>query len=85
MTIQNAQQIHVSFQDSINVKASGLNVSSPGNSPNTDGIHITNTQNIKISSSIIGTGILIIKHLKNLKKKITRLGMKFMFFRQIKI
>ncbi|RHN47877.1 putative polygalacturonase [Medicago truncatula] len=56
LTIQNAQQIHVSFQDSTNVKASGLKVSSPGNSPNTDGIHITNTQNIKISSSIIGTG-----------------------------
>lgn len=57
MTIENAQQIHVSFQDSMNIKVSGLLVTAPGDSPNTDGIHVTNTQNIKISSSVIGTGI----------------------------
>ncbi|KAK2363310.1 polygalacturonase [Trifolium repens] len=70
LKIENAQQIHVSFQDSINVKASGLNVSSPGDSPNTDGIHVTNTQNIKISSSIIGTGddcISIVDGCKNVE------------------
>ncbi|TKY53339.1 Polygalacturonase protein [Spatholobus suberectus] len=56
LTIKNGQQIHVSFQDSENVKVSGLTVRAPGNSPNTDGIHVTNTQNIQISSSVIGTG-----------------------------
>ncbi|XP_004493509.1 polygalacturonase-like [Cicer arietinum] len=56
LSIENAQQIHVSFQDSMNVKAFGLNVSSPEDSPNTDGIHVTNTQNIQISNSLIGTG-----------------------------
>ncbi|XP_029126788.1 polygalacturonase isoform X3 [Cajanus cajan] len=56
LTIENAQQIHVSFQDSVNVKVSGLNVTSPEDSPNTDGIHVTNTQNIQISNSVIGTG-----------------------------
>ncbi|KAI4348701.1 hypothetical protein L6164_009392 [Bauhinia variegata] len=56
LTITNSQQIHVSFQDSTNVKVSGLTVTAPGNSPNTDGIHVTNTQNIQISSSVIGTG-----------------------------
>ncbi|TKY62608.1 Polygalacturonase protein [Spatholobus suberectus] len=56
LSIENAQQIHVSFQDSVNVKVSGLNVISPEDSPNTDGIHVTNTQNIQISSSVIGTG-----------------------------
>ncbi|XP_061373718.1 polygalacturonase-like [Gastrolobium bilobum] len=55
-TIENAQQIHVSFQDSMNVKVSGLNVISPEDSPNTDGIHVTNTQNIQISNCVIGTG-----------------------------
>ncbi|CAL5193463.1 unnamed protein product [Lathyrus oleraceus] len=56
LKIENAQQIHVSFQDSINVTVFGVNISSPEDSPNTDGIHVTNTQNIKISSSVIGTG-----------------------------
>ncbi|KAL2320769.1 hypothetical protein Fmac_029738 [Flemingia macrophylla] len=56
LTIENGQQIHVSFQDSVNVKVSGLNVTAPEDSPNTDGIHITNTQNIQISNSVIGTG-----------------------------
>ncbi|CAJ1911403.1 unnamed protein product [Sphenostylis stenocarpa] len=56
LSIENAQQIHVSFQDSENVKVSGLNVTAPEDSPNTDGIHVTNTQNIQISDSVIGTG-----------------------------
>jgi len=57
LNIENAQQMHVSFQDSENVKVSGLNVVAPEDSPNTDGIHVTNTQNIQISDSVIGTGI----------------------------
>ncbi|KAK7392871.1 hypothetical protein VNO78_21321 [Psophocarpus tetragonolobus] len=56
LTIKNGQQMHLSFQESENVEISGLIVRAPGDSPNTDGIHITNTQNIKISRSIIGTG-----------------------------
>ncbi|XP_074320481.1 polygalacturonase-like [Silene latifolia] len=56
LKIQNAQQMHVSFQKCIHVMASGLTISAPGNSPNTDGIHITNTQNILVTSAVIGTG-----------------------------
>ncbi|KAA8518187.1 hypothetical protein F0562_015661 [Nyssa sinensis] len=56
LKIQNAQQIHVSFENCENVQASGLTVTAPENSPNTDGIHVTGTQNIHISSSVIGTG-----------------------------
>ncbi|BAT85270.1 hypothetical protein LR48_Vigan03g216700 [Vigna angularis] len=56
LNIENAQQIHVSFQDSENVKVSGLNVNAPEDSPNTDGIHVTKTKNIQISDSVIGTG-----------------------------
>lgn len=52
--------MQVSFQDSENVKVSGLTVTAPGDSPNTDGIHVTNTQNIQISNSVIGTGIFSI-------------------------
>ncbi|KAE9466031.1 hypothetical protein C3L33_02048, partial [Rhododendron williamsianum] len=56
LKIQNGQQIHVSFEKCVNVQASNLKVTAPENSPNTDGIHVTNTQNIQISSCVIGTG-----------------------------
>jgi len=58
LTIKNGQQMHVSFEESKNVIASGLTVTAPEDSPNTDGIHITNTQNIQILNTVIGTGIL---------------------------
>ncbi|XP_027938004.1 polygalacturonase-like [Vigna unguiculata] len=56
LTIKNGQQMHVSFEESKNVIASGLTVTAPEDSPNTDGIHITNTQNIQILNTVIGTG-----------------------------
>ncbi|GFP89698.1 polygalacturonase [Phtheirospermum japonicum] len=56
LKIENAQQMHVSFEKSKNVVASNIVVNAPENSPNTDGIHVTDTQNIQISSCTIGTG-----------------------------
>ncbi|KAJ4706421.1 Polygalacturonase [Melia azedarach] len=56
LNIEDAQQMHVSFQKCKNVLASNLVVTSPEHSPNTDGIHVTDTQNIRITSSTIGTG-----------------------------
>ncbi|CAK9184876.1 unnamed protein product [Ilex paraguariensis] len=56
LKIQDAQQIHVSFEKCVNVQTSNLKVTAPATSPNTDGIHITDTQNIQISNCIIGTG-----------------------------
>ncbi|WVY98942.1 hypothetical protein V8G54_031093 [Vigna mungo] len=56
LTIKNGQQMLVSFERSQNVIASGLTVTAPEDSPNTDGVHITNTQNIQISNTVIGTG-----------------------------
>ncbi|XP_071720440.1 polygalacturonase-like isoform X2 [Rutidosis leptorrhynchoides] len=56
LTVQNAQQIHLSFDTCENVVASNIQVTAPEHSPNTDGIHVTHTQKIKISDSIIGTG-----------------------------
>ncbi|XP_022742038.1 polygalacturonase-like [Durio zibethinus] len=61
LTVQNlniidAQQIHVSFEKCTNVQASNLTVTAPEKSPNTDGIHVTHTQNIQITNSVIGTG-----------------------------
>ncbi|XP_057982118.1 polygalacturonase-like [Malania oleifera] len=56
LKIQNAQQIHVAFQKSTHVQASNLLISAPENSPNTDGIHVSDSQNIHISSCLISTG-----------------------------
>ncbi|KAI3409234.1 uncharacterized protein J3R85_019593, partial [Psidium guajava] len=56
LNIQNAQQIHVSFEKCSDVEATDLHITAPGNSPNTDGIHVASTRNIQISNSTIGTG-----------------------------
>ncbi|XP_037491841.1 polygalacturonase isoform X2 [Jatropha curcas] len=70
LTVQNAQQMHVSFQSSRDIKASNLLVTSPEDSPNTDGIHVTETQNIQITNSVIATGddcISIVSGSKNVQ------------------
>ncbi|XP_059629564.1 polygalacturonase-like [Cornus florida] len=56
LKIEDAQQIHISFEKCVNVVSSNLMVTAPKNSPNTDGIHVANTQNIQIKSCAIGTG-----------------------------
>ncbi|KAL2330769.1 hypothetical protein Fmac_018350 [Flemingia macrophylla] len=56
LRFKNAQQMHVRFQRCHNVTASNLIVKSPEHSPNTDGIHVTDTKNIVIMNSAIGTG-----------------------------
>lgn len=56
LIIQNAQQMHLSFQKCVNVKVLNLLVSAPEKSPNTDGIHVTGTQNILIKNCVIRTG-----------------------------
>jgi hypothetical protein len=63
LKIQNAQQMHVSFEKSTGVQVSNLTVTSPEGSPNTDGIHVAGTQNIQITDSVIGTGIYISTYL----------------------
>ncbi|OAY44803.1 polygalacturonase QRT2 [Manihot esculenta] len=67
---KNAQQMHLTFQNCINVRALNLMVTAPGNSPNTDGIHVTGTQNIRIRNSVIRTGddcISIVSGSKNVE------------------
>ncbi|KAL1206892.1 Polygalacturonase ADPG2 [Cardamine amara subsp. amara] len=56
LKVRNAQQIQISIEKCSDVEVTNVVVTAPGNSPNTDGIHITNTQNIRVSKSIIGTG-----------------------------
>ncbi|TKY67930.1 Polygalacturonase QRT2 [Spatholobus suberectus] len=56
LRFKDAQQMHVSFERCFNVIVSNLVIRAPGDSPNTDGIHVAETQNIVISNSDIGTG-----------------------------
>ncbi|KAG1347623.1 Polygalacturonase [Cocos nucifera] len=56
LNIKDSQQIHVSFDRSTNVEVSSLTITAPESSPNTDGIHVTNTKNIQITNCVIGTG-----------------------------
>ncbi|KAK9683004.1 hypothetical protein RND81_10G111900 [Saponaria officinalis] len=56
LRIMNAQQMHLTFQRCNNVRASHLLVKSPATSPNTDGIHLTQSRNIFISRSLLQTG-----------------------------
>ncbi|KAL9999172.1 putative endo-polygalacturonase [Helianthus debilis subsp. tardiflorus] len=44
--------MHLTFQNSINVRASNLRIIAPANSPNTDGIHITASQNVQVFNSV---------------------------------
>ncbi|KAK4841277.1 hypothetical protein QYF36_002008 [Acer negundo] len=54
--IINSPQCHLKFDSSNGVQVNNLQISSPENSPNTDGIHLQNTQNVEIQHSNIGCG-----------------------------
>uniref|UniRef100_A0A0A0K6J9 Polygalacturonase n=1 Tax=Cucumis sativus TaxID=3659 RepID=A0A0A0K6J9_CUCSA len=72
LRFRNAQQMHLSFQKCNNVKALNLWIHSPGNSPNTDGIHVTGTQFIVIKNCLIMTGddcLSIVSGSKNVRAK----------------
>ena len=56
LRVRDAQQIQVSFDRCNHVRASNLNVTAPGHSPNTDGIHVTHSTHIAISNCFIATG-----------------------------
>ncbi|KAI3795964.1 hypothetical protein L1987_38625 [Smallanthus sonchifolius] len=56
ITIKNSPQVHLKFDNSRGVKVENITVLAPGNSPNTDGIHLQNTRDVEILHSNIGTG-----------------------------
>ncbi|CAI8596152.1 unnamed protein product [Vicia faba] len=70
LKFKNAQQMHIRVQNCNNVWASNLIIRAPGDSPNTDGFHVTHSQNVFITNSIIGTGddcISIVSGSKNIR------------------
>ncbi|KAK7386871.1 hypothetical protein VNO78_27215 [Psophocarpus tetragonolobus] len=72
LTIQNSQQMHFTISRCNSVRITGVKVSAPGDSPNTDGIHISESTNVIIQDSKIGTGddcISIVNASSNIKMK----------------
>ncbi|XP_050386259.1 polygalacturonase [Argentina anserina] len=70
LRFRNAQRMHLSFQRCVLVKVLNLIIIAPENSPNTDGIHVTETQDIRINSCRIRTGddcISIVSGSKNVQ------------------
>ncbi|XP_077212449.1 exopolygalacturonase-like [Tasmannia lanceolata] len=52
----NSKFFHMNIVESKNIKIISVKISAPGDSPNTDGIHIGESTGVKISRSVIGTG-----------------------------
>lgn len=56
LTIQNAQQMHLTVSRSRGVRLDGMAIQAPGDSPNTDGIHVAESTAVTITGARIGTG-----------------------------
>eukprot|EP00253_Pinus_taeda_P022662 PITA_22662 len=56
LKIQNSPQVHVEITISSNVQLEHLQIVAPGQSPNTDGIHVSASQNVTIQDCSTGTG-----------------------------
>ncbi|KAG6758988.1 hypothetical protein NC652_024881 [Populus alba x Populus x berolinensis] len=56
ITIQNSPQCHLKFDNCIGVVVHDMRTSSPGDSPNTDGIHLQNSKDVLIHSTDLACG-----------------------------
>ncbi|KAG4167150.1 hypothetical protein ERO13_A13G177250v2 [Gossypium hirsutum] len=56
LKIKNGPQFHFRFDACHGVRVESLTIKAPAQSPNTDGIHIENTNNVQIYNSIISNG-----------------------------
>lgn len=56
LKVKNSPQFHFRFDVCQNVHIEMLNIKAPAGSPNTDGIHIENTNNVKIYNSAVSNG-----------------------------
>ncbi|KAL8137918.1 hypothetical protein V2J09_003919 [Rumex salicifolius] len=72
LTIQNSQQMHFVITRSDSIRVSNVQVSAPEESPNTDGIHISESSNVVLQNCKIGTGddcVSIVNASSNIKMK----------------
>ncbi|CAH1451568.1 unnamed protein product [Lactuca virosa] len=56
ITIQNSPQCHLKFDNCVGVSVYNFKVSSPGDSPNTDGIHLQNSKDVLIHTTDLSCG-----------------------------
>ncbi|MQM05908.1 hypothetical protein Taro_038724 [Colocasia esculenta] len=56
ITSLNSKKVHMNIFSCQNVTLKGITITAPGDSPNTDGIHISGSSNVKIDEASIGTG-----------------------------
>lgn len=56
IALKNSKGFHMNIYASDSIIVSNVNITAPGNSPNTDGIHVSLSSNITITSSTIGVG-----------------------------
>ncbi|KAK4764405.1 hypothetical protein SAY87_013843 [Trapa incisa] len=56
ITIRNSPQCHLKFDNCIGVAVHDMAVSSPGDSPNTDGIHLQNSKDVLIRGTDLACG-----------------------------
>ncbi|GFP87974.1 polygalacturonase at1g48100 [Phtheirospermum japonicum] len=56
LKIKNSPQFHFRFDSCHDVRIDSLYIKSPAGSPNTDGIHIENSNDVKIYNSVIANG-----------------------------
>ncbi|KAG8045295.1 hypothetical protein GUJ93_ZPchr0008g12607 [Zizania palustris] len=56
LRVQNSPEFHFRFDSCRGVHVSDLAISSPALSPNTDGIHVENTQDVLITNTVVSNG-----------------------------
>ncbi|PON98976.1 Glycoside hydrolase [Trema orientale] len=56
ITIQNSPQCHLKFDNCVGVLVHDMSVSSPGDSANTDGIHLQNSKDVLIHTTSVACG-----------------------------
>ncbi|KAF5931400.1 hypothetical protein HYC85_032273 [Camellia sinensis] len=56
INLVNSKGFHMTITSCNNFVVERLNITAPGNSPNTDGIHISRSNQVRVSNSVIGTG-----------------------------
>ncbi|XP_030497528.2 polygalacturonase At1g48100 [Cannabis sativa] len=56
ITIQNSPQCHLKFDNCVGVLVHDMSVSSPGDSANTDGIHLQNSKDVLIHTTTLACG-----------------------------
>ncbi|KAA3456006.1 putative polygalacturonase [Gossypium australe] len=59
LTFEDSPKMHIAFEDSTSIHATQLTIKAPGNSPNTDGIHIQRSTNVSIHNTTIQTGFFL--------------------------